>query len=214
MESAAGRHSRSFLGGRRSGLETRTAALESPSLGIPGVPDGVVILILGNIYGLNDAPQRWWKKFDAVMTSIGFSRSTFDVCVYTLRSTAGNLEGTTCPAAWQSGSRGAGRVSGEVASVPVGRRAPRAPLPPCCLVTISSTNQRRGLQQRLAACVATTNAGVAPRRRRALGRLQLRVQPSQRSYPHGIPQKRSTHDTRQRVLVQNGRWWWWWGRDT
>ena len=38
-------------------------------------------LILGNIYGLNDAPQRWWKKFDAVMTSIGFVRSTFDLCV-------------------------------------------------------------------------------------------------------------------------------------
>ena len=31
--------------------------------------------------GLNDAPQRWWNKFDAVMTSIGFTRSTFDVCV-------------------------------------------------------------------------------------------------------------------------------------
>ena len=26
-----------------------------------GVPDGAVILILGNIHGLNDAPQRWWK---------------------------------------------------------------------------------------------------------------------------------------------------------
>ena len=51
--------------------------------GIPGVPDDAVILILGNIYGLNDAP-------------IGFSRSTFDVCVYSLRSTAGNLEGILC----------------------------------------------------------------------------------------------------------------------
>ena len=48
---------------------------------IPGVPDGAVILILGNIFGLNDAPQRWWKNFDAVMTSIGFTRSTCDVCV-------------------------------------------------------------------------------------------------------------------------------------
>ena len=49
-----------------------------PPGGIPGVPDGAVILILGNIYGLNDAPQRWWKKFDAVMTPIGFIRSTFE----------------------------------------------------------------------------------------------------------------------------------------
>ena len=29
---------------------------------IPGVPDGSVILILGNIHGLNDAPQRWWTN--------------------------------------------------------------------------------------------------------------------------------------------------------
>ena len=60
------------------------------------MPDGAVIIILGNIYGLNDAPQRWWTKFDAVMTSIGFTRSTFDVCVYSLRSTAGSLKGILC----------------------------------------------------------------------------------------------------------------------
>ena len=52
--------------------------------GSPGVPDDAVMLIHGNIKGLNDAPQRWWKKFDAVMSSIGFSRSTFDVCVSAL----------------------------------------------------------------------------------------------------------------------------------
>ena len=57
-----------------------------PPGGIRGVSDDAVILILGNIYGLNDAPQRWWKKFDAVMSSIGFSRSTSDVCVYTPRA--------------------------------------------------------------------------------------------------------------------------------
>ena len=60
------------------------------------MPDGAVIPILGNIHGLNDAPQHWWKNFDAVMTSIGFTRSTFDVCVYSFRSTVGNLEGILC----------------------------------------------------------------------------------------------------------------------
>ena len=35
-------------------------------------------------------------KIDAVMTTIGFTRSTFDVCVYSLRSTAGSLEGILC----------------------------------------------------------------------------------------------------------------------
>ena len=36
------------------------------------------------------------ENFDAVVTSIGFTRSTFDVCDYSLRSTAGNLEGILC----------------------------------------------------------------------------------------------------------------------
>ena len=96
LELAVGRHSWCFLG-RLSGQETRTVALERPSWRhSKGVADDAVILILGNIYGLNGAPQRWWKKFDAVMSSIGFSRSTFDVCVNSLRSTAGNLEGILC----------------------------------------------------------------------------------------------------------------------
>ena len=60
-----------------------------PLGGIPGVPDGAAILILGNIYVLNDAPQSWWKKFDAVMNSIDFFRSMFVLCVRTLRGTAG-----------------------------------------------------------------------------------------------------------------------------
>ena len=63
---------------------------------IPRVPDGSVIHILRNIYGLNDAPQRCWKKFVAAMTSIGFVRSTFDVCVCALRGTVGNLQGILC----------------------------------------------------------------------------------------------------------------------
>ena len=81
-----------------SALDRKQGPLYSslPPGGIPGVPDGSVILILGNIHGLNDAPQRWWKKFDAVMTSFGFIRSTFDVCVYALRGTVGNLEGILC----------------------------------------------------------------------------------------------------------------------
>ena len=78
-------------------LDRKKGSLYSslPPGGIPGVPDGAVILIVGHIYGLNDAPQRWWKNF-AVMTSTGFTRSTFDVCVYSLRSTAGSLEGILC----------------------------------------------------------------------------------------------------------------------
>ena len=64
-----------------------------PSGGIPGVSDDAVFLILGHICGLNDASQRWWKKFDAVMFSIGFFRRTSDACVYTPRGPVGKPEG-------------------------------------------------------------------------------------------------------------------------
>ena len=45
-------------------LDRKNGSLYSrlPPGRIPGVPDGSVILILGNIHGLNDAPQRWWKN--------------------------------------------------------------------------------------------------------------------------------------------------------
>ena len=89
LEHTVGRHSWCFLESRLSGQETTPGR-------IPGVSDNAAILILGDIYGLNDAPQRWWKKFDAVMSSIGFSRSTSDVCDYIPRGTAGNLEGILC----------------------------------------------------------------------------------------------------------------------
>ena len=36
------------------------------------------------------------EHFDALVTSSGFTRITFDVCDYSLRSTAGNLEGILC----------------------------------------------------------------------------------------------------------------------
>ena len=67
-----------------------------PPGGIPGVSDDAVIFILGNVCGSHNAPQRWWKRFFAVMSSIGLSRSTRDVGVYAFRDTAGNLEGILC----------------------------------------------------------------------------------------------------------------------
>ena len=38
----------------------------------------------------------WWKKFDAVRTSIGFVRSTFDVCPCSQRILLENLKGILC----------------------------------------------------------------------------------------------------------------------
>ena len=68
---------------RQNALDRKQGPLYSilPPEGSQEYQDGSAILILGNNYGLIDAPQRWWKKFDAVITSIGFIRSAFDVCV-------------------------------------------------------------------------------------------------------------------------------------
>ena len=35
-----------------------------------------------SLYGLKQSPRQWYKRFDAFMTTHGFSRSAFDSCVY------------------------------------------------------------------------------------------------------------------------------------
>ena len=49
-------------------------------------PADAVVVILWHIYGLHDAPQRWWNTVDNVMVAIGSVRSMFDVPVCVLCS--------------------------------------------------------------------------------------------------------------------------------
>ena len=58
-----------------------------PPGGIPGVPnrEDVVIEIVGNIYGQNDAPRAWHRTFDTEALKLGWTRSILDPCLYTLR---------------------------------------------------------------------------------------------------------------------------------
>eukprot|EP00435_Cladocopium_sp_Y103_P016050 s2207_g4.t1 len=56
-----------------------------PPGGIPGMPPDAVIEVLGNVYGQNDAPAAWFKEFDKVVQSLGWSQSKLDPCLYTLR---------------------------------------------------------------------------------------------------------------------------------
>lgn len=60
---------------------------QTPPGGIPGVPnrEGVVIEIIGNIYGQNDAPRAWHRTFDTEALKLGWTRSILDPCLYTLR---------------------------------------------------------------------------------------------------------------------------------
>lgn len=55
---------------------------ELPPGGVPGVPQGSLVQVLGNIYGANDAPQEWYHEFDTTAIACGFQRSKFDSCLY------------------------------------------------------------------------------------------------------------------------------------
>ena len=66
---------------------------ELPPGGVPGVKEGSLVLILGNIYGANDAPHNWYKEFDKVAIESGFIRSKFDSCLYLCFGASGRLEG-------------------------------------------------------------------------------------------------------------------------
>ena len=56
-----------------------------PSGGIPSVPPDAGLLT-GNVYGQNDAPAAWYRTFDHEACGAGWTRSRFDPCLYTLRT--------------------------------------------------------------------------------------------------------------------------------
>ncbi|CAK9069992.1 Retrovirus-related Pol polyprotein from transposon RE1 (Retro element 1) (AtRE1) [Includes: Protease RE1, partial [Durusdinium trenchii] len=63
-----------------------------PKGGIPGIPDGALIEVLGHVYGLNDSPAAWYKKLSHELIATGFERSRFDSCLYYFREN-GKLTG-------------------------------------------------------------------------------------------------------------------------
>ena len=65
--------------------EFRPLHTMQPQGGIPGLSPDDVIEVIGNVYGLNDAPFWWWETFDTEARAAGFIRSQFDNCVYFFR---------------------------------------------------------------------------------------------------------------------------------
>ena len=47
-----------------------------------GIKDGQVCLLKKSLYGLNQSPRQWYKRFDKYMLDISFNRSSYDGCVY------------------------------------------------------------------------------------------------------------------------------------
>ena len=66
---------------------------ELPPGGVPGIPEGSLVQVLGNIYGANDAPHEWYQEFDTVAQSSGFTKSKFDSCLYFCYGSDGKMQG-------------------------------------------------------------------------------------------------------------------------
>lgn len=66
---------------------------ELPPGGIPGVEEGCLMRIISPVYGLVDAPARWYKTFSREAENAGFIRSRWDKCFWYIRESNGKLGG-------------------------------------------------------------------------------------------------------------------------
>jgi hypothetical protein len=46
------------------------------------IPQGYVLMVLRAIYGLNQSPRYWYKKFTGYMLKLGWRMSAYDPCVF------------------------------------------------------------------------------------------------------------------------------------
>ncbi|GKE42202.1 retrovirus-related pol polyprotein from transposon TNT 1-94, partial [Tanacetum coccineum] len=51
-------------------------------LGFEEGTDNNLCLLKKSLYGHKQSPRQWYKQFDVYMISNGFSRSSYDSCVY------------------------------------------------------------------------------------------------------------------------------------
>ena len=54
------------------------------------------MLILKGVFGLKDAPRKWWEKISKVLVQIRFRKQRMCLEMFTLHSPAGVLSGVIC----------------------------------------------------------------------------------------------------------------------
>ena len=66
------------------GLDRRGGKLyaSQPSQGLFGVARGVLLEIVGYMYGLGDAPRKWYETFAGFLEDQQWQKSAFDPCVF------------------------------------------------------------------------------------------------------------------------------------
>ena len=69
-----------FLQGEHYNLSSRSVVLQLPP--DIGLPPWMVGLCLRPVYGLNDAPRRWWNRLDKFLRSVGLEPTRADRCTY------------------------------------------------------------------------------------------------------------------------------------
>ena len=69
-----------FLQGETYDLERRVIQVQLPS--DIGLPPYLVGLCTRSVYGLADAPRRWWNRLDKFLISLGIQPTRADRCTY------------------------------------------------------------------------------------------------------------------------------------
>ena len=69
-----------FLQGEHYNTESRSVIIQMPN--DIGLPPWMVGVCLRPVYGLNDAPRRWWNRLDKFLVSIGLEPTRADRCTY------------------------------------------------------------------------------------------------------------------------------------
>ena len=69
-----------FLQGEHYNLSSRSVVVQLPP--DIGLPPWMVGLCLRPVYGLNDAPRRWWNRLDKFLRSVGMEPTRADRCTY------------------------------------------------------------------------------------------------------------------------------------
>ena len=69
-----------FLQGEHYNLESRSVVIQLPH--DIGLPPWMVGVCLRPVYGLNDAPRRWWNRLGKFLRSIGLEPTRADRCTY------------------------------------------------------------------------------------------------------------------------------------
>ena len=69
-----------FLQGEHYNLSQRTVVVQLPN--DIGLPPWMVGLCMRPVYGLNDAPRRWWNRLDKFLRAIGLEPTRADRCTY------------------------------------------------------------------------------------------------------------------------------------